>query len=83
MAYRLGAFGFLSSKDFVSHGGVPNVGIHDMRFSLEWVKSHIDKFGGDPDQVTVAGESAGGGAVMLLTTANNGTEGTSLFTNAM
>lgn len=81
--YRLGAFGFLSSNDFVSHGGVPNVGIHDMRFSLEWIKSHIVKFGGDPEQVTIAGESAGGGAVMLLTMANGGTEGTSLFTNAM
>ncbi|KAJ4387971.1 hypothetical protein N0V93_008574 [Gnomoniopsis smithogilvyi] len=81
--YRLGAFGFLSSEDLVSHGGVPNVGIHDMRFSLEWVKSHINKFGGDPEQVTVAGESAGGGAVMLLTMANGGTEGTSLFTKAI
>lgn len=81
--YRLGAFGFLSSADFQRHGGVPNAGIHDMAFSLEWVQTHIHRFGGDPSRVTVSGESAGGGAVMLLTMANGGEEGTSRFTNAI
>lgn len=81
--YRLGAFGFLSSEDLVSHGGVPNVGIHDMRFSLDWVQSHIGKFGGDPGRVTISGESAGAGAVMLLALASGGTEGTSKFQNAI
>lgn len=62
---------------------MPNVGIHDMRFSLEWVQHHIDKFGGDPRRVTIAGESAGGGAVMLLSMANGGNEGSALFANGM
>lgn len=81
--YRLGAFGFLSSEDLVSHDGLPNAGIHDMRFSLDWVQTHIEKFGGDPERVTISGESAGAGAVMLLSIANGGSEGTSRFSNAI
>lgn len=81
--YRLGAFGFLSSAELVNQGGLPNAGIHDMHFSLEWVQTHIKKFGGDPERVTISGESAGGGAVMLLTMTNGGSEGTSLFNNAI
>jgi carboxylesterase type B len=76
--YRLGAFGFLSSADVAKHGTV-NAGVHDMRFALQWVKKYIARFGGDPDQVTISGESAGGGAVMLMAMANGGGEGTSLF----
>ncbi|KAK8081064.1 carboxylesterase [Apiospora hydei] len=68
--YRLGAFGFLSSGD-VAHHGTPNAAIHDMRFALQWVQTYIHLFGGDPSQVTIAGESAGGGAVMLLTMAES------------
>lgn len=81
--YRLGAFGFLSSGDMISHGGIPNVGLYDMRFSLEWVQDYIVHFGGDNRRVTIAGESAGAGAVMLLTMANGGSEGTSLFSSAI
>ncbi|KAK4205450.1 Alpha/Beta hydrolase protein [Triangularia verruculosa] len=77
--YRLGAFGFLSSAELVKNGGVPNAALHDQRFALQWVKKYIDRFGGDPDQVTISGGSAGGGSVMLLAMANGGTEGTSLF----
>ncbi|KAK7955749.1 uncharacterized protein PG986_004971 [Apiospora aurea] len=68
--YRLGAFGFLSSGD-VAHHGTPNAAIHDMRFALQWVQKYIHLFGGDPSQVTIAGESAGGGAVMLLAMAES------------
>ncbi|KAI1118525.1 carboxylesterase [Nemania sp. NC0429] len=78
IAYRLGAFGFLSSAE-VRRFGVVNAAIHDMRFALQWVKKNIHRFGGDPDQVTVAGESAGGGSTMLLAMANGGTEGDALF----
>lgn len=59
--------------------GIPNAAVHDMRFALQWVQKHIHKFGGDPDQVTIAGESAGGGSVMLMALANGGEEGTKLF----
>lgn len=54
-----------------------------MRFALEWIQDHIEKFGGDPRRVTISGESAGGGAVMLLGIAYGGKDGTSLFTNAI
>ncbi|PQE09501.1 Carboxylesterase type B protein [Rutstroemia sp. NJR-2017a BVV2] len=81
--YRLGAFGFLSSSSLVSSGGIPNAGLHDMYFALEWTQTHISKFGGDPSRVTIAGESAGGGAVMLMAMAYNGTVGTNLWNNAI
>lgn len=67
----------------VSHGGTPNAGLHDVHFALEWVHNHIEPFGGDDQRVTIAGESAGAGAVMLLSMANGGDEGTSLFNNAI
>ncbi|KAK1975375.1 carboxylesterase [Colletotrichum cereale] len=63
--YRLGAFGFLSSADIVANG-VANAGLHDILLALRWVQNHIGKFGGDPKGVTVAGHSAGAGAVLLL-----------------
>lgn len=59
--------------------GVLNAGLHDIRFALQWVQKHISRFGGDPDRVTIAGESAGGGAVTLLATSNGGLEGNKLF----
>lgn len=65
--YRLGAFGFLSSADVVANG-VGNAGLHDMVFALQWVQKYICKFGGDPGKVTVAGQSAGAGAALLLAT---------------
>jgi carboxylesterase type B len=52
-----------------------------MKFALQWVQKNIAKFGGDPSHVTITGESAGGGAVMLLGIANGGKLGTSLFLN--
>ncbi|KAJ0384307.1 hypothetical protein COL922a_008668 [Colletotrichum nupharicola] len=80
--YRLGAFGFASSAE-IGHFGVPNAGLHDVRFALEWVQDYIHLFGGDPARVTIAGESAGGGAVMLTAMANNGSDETSLFQRAI
>jgi carboxylesterase type B len=50
-----------------------------MAFALQWVQDHIGRFGGDASRVTISGESAGAGAVMLLSIAQNGTLGTSLF----
>ncbi|KAK1830989.1 lipase 2 [Podospora conica] len=76
--YRVGAFGFLSSAEVAKHGTL-NPGVHDMLFALEWVQKYISLFGGDPDEVTISGESAGGGAVMLMAMANGGSVGTRLF----
>lgn len=50
-----------------------------MAFALQWVQDHIGQFGGDISRVTISGESAGAGGVMLLGIAQNGTLGTSLF----
>ncbi len=55
--YRLGAFGYL---------GDLNLGAHDQIAALRWVHEAIASFGGDPDNVTVFGESAGGSAVVSL-----------------
>ncbi|CAL1544005.1 unnamed protein product, partial [Lymnaea stagnalis] len=62
--YRLGALGFLTTKNGASLG---NFGLWDQVLALRWVKSHIDAFGGDPKDITIAGESAGGASVSLLT----------------
>ncbi len=58
--YRLGAFGWLAGPTLQASGGVSNAGLYDQRLGLEWVQKNIHLFGGDPKQVTVMGESAGG-----------------------
>lgn len=80
--YRLGAFGFLASDEV--HGfGVVNAGLLDQHATLKWVQKYIHLFGGDPRQVTIAGESAGAGSVMLQAMAYGGDLGTSLFQNVI
>lgn len=80
--YRLGAFGFLSS-DEVHRFGTPNAGILDQQLALHWVQQYIHLFGGDATRVTIFGESAGAGSVMLHDIAYGGTLGTSLFRNSI
>lgn len=58
--YRVGVLGFLSTGDRHAPG---NYGLKDMQLALRWVQNNILNFGGDPDNVTVFGESAGGVAV--------------------
>ena len=82
MNYRLGAFGFLSS-DEVYRNGVVNAGILDQQLALQWVQQYIHLFGGDHRQVTIFGESAGAGSVMLHDIAYGGTLGTQLFKNSI
>lgn len=60
--YRVGGWGFLGSKE-VAAAGVANIGLYDQRLALEWIQENIQAFGGDPEQVTIAGESAGGFSV--------------------
>ncbi|XP_078000488.1 cholinesterase-like [Glandiceps talaboti] len=62
MNYRLGALGFLALRDQRAPG---NMGLKDQTVALQWVKDNIDKFGGDPNEVTIFGESAGAASVGL------------------
>ena len=64
--YRVGAFGFLVLDDDTA---AANVGILDQIASLQWVRDNIAAFGGDPDNVTIFGESAGGGSVLSVLSA--------------
>jgi para-nitrobenzyl esterase len=66
--YRLGALGFLNLKE-ITGGRIPatgNEGLLDQVAALEWVRDNIANFGGDPDNVTIFGESAGGMSVGSL-----------------
>ncbi|MBQ9067063.1 MAG: carboxylesterase/lipase family protein [Clostridia bacterium] len=67
--YRTGILGFMDFSEV--EGGDAyresgNLGMLDMACALRWIHNNIAAFGGDPDQVTIFGESAGGGAVSLL-----------------
>jgi len=66
--YRLGVFGFLATADLAkeANGAAGNYGLLDMVAALQWVKANIRNFGGDPENVTIFGESAGSFAVSTL-----------------
>ena len=65
--YRLGAFGYLClGEEGARWGAAPNLGLEDQLFLLKWVQANIERFGGDPGNVTVFGESAGATSVLLL-----------------
>jgi para-nitrobenzyl esterase len=69
--YRLNVFGFLASEDLVKEQGghAGNYGLMDIVAALRWVKANIPSFGGDENNVTIFGESAGSFAVSALTVA--------------
>ena len=67
--YRIGALGFLALPDLIDENDrntAGNYGVLDQIFALQWVRDNIDAFGGDPSNVTVFGESAGGSSVCAL-----------------
>src|SRR5688500_13970596 len=66
MNYRLGQFGFLAHPELAKeagHAGSGNYGVMDAIAALQWIKKNISAFGGDPGNITIAGESAG--AIMV------------------
>ncbi|XP_075166834.1 juvenile hormone esterase-like [Haematobia irritans] len=66
--YRLGIFGFLSTSDSVVPG---NFGLKDQRMAMRWVKDNIAEFGGDPNRVTIFGQSVGGMSAHLHMLSNH------------
>jgi len=65
--YRLGALGFLALPDLYAESRTTgNYGVADQQLALRWVRDNIAAFGGDPDDVTVFGESSGGLNVLSL-----------------
>lgn len=69
IAYRVGALGFLAHPELSRESrsaGSGNYGLMDQIAALQWVRRNIDRFGGDPDNVTIVGQSAGSMSVALL-----------------
>lgn len=68
IAYRLGVLGFMAHPELSKeNGGISgNYGIQDQILALQWIHDNIAAFGGDPDKITIAGESAGGISVSML-----------------
>lgn len=68
IAYRLGAFGFFAHPALESEDGEPvaNFGWLDQFAALEWIRDNVAAFGGDPENVTVFGESAGAGDLLNM-----------------
>ncbi|CAI7612245.1 unnamed protein product [Penicillium pancosmium] len=73
MNYRVGIFGFAATQALNESRSL-NAGLRDQRLALEWVQEHIAAFGGDPDNVTIFGESDGATGVGLQITAYGGKE---------
>ena len=64
--YRVNLFGFTCHKEITAEypDAPANFGLQDQQFALKWVSRNIAAFGGDPDNITIGGQSAGGGSVL-------------------
>ena len=67
ITFRLGAYGFLGGGEDRADGVPPaNLGLMDIQAGLEWVRDNIAAFGGDPEQITMFGQSAGADLILSL-----------------
>ena len=66
IAYRLGVFGFFSHPELAGQSVTANFGLWDQLSALRWIQRNIARFGGDPQRVTVFGESSGAGNIAML-----------------
>lgn len=64
ISYRLAVTGFLASKELEDAGIKANRGVRDQRVALDWVKENIEGFGGDVSNITLVGQSMGGGKLI-------------------
>jgi para-nitrobenzyl esterase len=64
--HRLNAFGYLNAAEIGGHASSGNAGMLDIVLALQWVRENVGRFGGNPDCVTVFGQSGGGGKVSAL-----------------
>lgn len=62
ISYRLGALGYL----WLPEKGIANLGLKDQQIALRWIKRNISHFGGDPDNITLFGQSAGAHSIASL-----------------
>ena len=71
--YRLGVLGFCNGIE----GIPPNLGLHDQRMAIQWLKDNAEIFGGDSDNITLMGESAGAASVHFHAVSRKNQERTS------
>ncbi|KAH8589390.1 carboxylesterase [Bisporella sp. PMI_857] len=82
--YRVNAFGFLPGSQIAKSATSDlNNGLLDQQAALKWTQKYIHKFGGDPRNVTIQGQSAGGGSVISQVIAHGGKTNPPLFSKAL